>query len=125
MRANRIDDNQDAVVKALEKCGCLVQRLNAVKAGCPDLLVGRAGKLFLMEIKPGTAKDKRQRELNELETKWHARWRGFPVHVVLCPEDALRAVGFSDVRARVTHNAQLVERKAEAVLAAFHATEAG
>lgn len=119
MRANRTDDNQTEVVKALEKCGCLVQRLNAVKAGCPDLLVGRAGKLFLLEVKPGYAKDKRQRELNDIEEAWHFRWRGFPVHVVLSPEDALLAVGLSSVRQRVERNAERVDRLAESVSKAF------
>ena len=118
-RRARIDDNHGQVVAALEKVGCLVQSLAALGNGVPDLLVGRAGKLFLLEVKPGSAKDKRQRTLNALETQWHRRWHGFPVHVVLSPEDALAAVGLRDVRARIEANAAATHRQIEATLQAL------
>jgi Holliday junction resolvase len=85
-RAAKVDANQEQVVSALRAAGASVQSLAAIGKGCPDLLVGRAGELFLMEVKHGKGK------VNELQTKWHAEWKT-PVAVVYGPEDALRAIG--------------------------------
>lgn len=118
-RAAKVDANHGVIVTALRKCGCQVQSLAAVGKGVPDLLVERAGKLFLLEVKDG-AKVPSARKLTPDEARFGRTW---PVHVVLSPEDALRAVGFSDMRARVDANARAVDRHCDAVLAAFHRGE--
>ena len=85
--AARVDANQRAIVRALRAAGCSVQSLATVGAGCPDLLVGRTGSTYLMEVKIPMEK------LNTLQRDWHARWRGVPVDIVTSVDEALRAVG--------------------------------
>ena len=114
-RAAKVDANHGVIVTALRKCGCQVQSLAAVGKGVPDLLVERAGKLFLLEVKDG-AKVPSARKLTPDEARFGRTW---PVHVVLSPEDALRAVGFSDIRARVDRNARAVDAAAENIKALF------
>jgi hypothetical protein len=84
----RIDANQPAIAKALADAGCSVQRTHAMGGGFPDLIVGRAGLTFMLEVKrPGETLDGRQEA-------WHAGWRGH-VAIVTTPEEALRAVGIA------------------------------
>lgn len=82
----RVDCNQHLIVSALRDAGCSVQSLATVGHGVPDLLVARAGRLFLMEVKVGKAK------LTPDELEWHATWRS-TVWIVRSIEDALKAVG--------------------------------
>lgn len=89
----KIDSNQKAIVEALRKAGCSVQSLASIGNGCPDLLVGRNGRNYLLEVKDG-AKSPSQRQLTADEEDWLARWRGTAhTHVVLNIDEALRAVG--------------------------------
>lgn len=90
-RAARTDDNQAEIVRALRDVGCSVQPLHAVGAGVPDLLVGRHGTTYLLEVKDGR-KPPSARRLTRDEAAWHRNWRGH-VEVVTTPEEALRAVG--------------------------------
>lgn len=83
-RAAKVDATQSAIVAALRKAGCQVQSLAAIGKGVPDLLAGRAMKLWLLECKTGNG------DLTPAQRKWHALW---PVHVVRTPDEALRAVG--------------------------------
>jgi len=85
--AKRTDGNQAEIVQALRRVGCTVQDLHAVGHGCPDVVVGRAGQTYLLEIKNGD-----RARLNSREQRWHNEWRG-QVAVVRTVEDALRAVG--------------------------------
>lgn len=93
-RAAKVDGNHAAIVATLRAAGCTVQSLAAVGEGVPDLLVGRAGKTYLLEVK-----DLRQpaskRRLTGPQIRWHRRWRGRPAWVVLTPERALEAVGLA------------------------------
>lgn len=50
-RAARVDANHAEIVSALRKCGFQVLDLSRVGGGCPDLLVCRAGKIRLVEVK--------------------------------------------------------------------------
>lgn len=88
MRANRTDANQREIVRALRACGASVQPLNAVKAGCPDLLVGWQGCNYLLEVKDGD-KARSARQLTPDEDAWHRRWKG-TVATVLNADEALR-----------------------------------
>ena len=87
----RIDDNQPSIVKALRAAGYSVQPLSAVGKGCPDLLVGRFGRTFLLEVKNRDGNSPAQRALTAQQVEWHKAWRGHVV-VVHTPEEALEAL---------------------------------
>jgi hypothetical protein len=93
MRAARIDANQPEIVAALRKAGCTVQHLHGVGKGCPDLLIGRAGVNYLLEIKDGGKAASDQR-LTADQVVWHREWGGI-VAVVNSVEGALAAVGLA------------------------------
>ena len=80
-------------MKALIKAGCTVQVLDNGD-GVPDLLVGRAGRCYLLEVK--TAKGK----LNPTQVDWHDWWVGHK-SVVRSIDDALTAVGLKVTLAKV------------------------
>jgi hypothetical protein len=91
MRRNaKIDANQPEIVAGLAAAGCSVQSLATVGKGCPDLLVGRAGRNFVLEVKDGGKSPSRQR-LTEDEQAWHANWRG-QVATVRSLEEALAVI---------------------------------
>lgn len=90
-RAAKVDANQAAVVDALRKAGCSVQSLAAVGKGVPDLLVGRLGRNWLLEVKDG-ALPPSARTLTDDQVAWHAAWRG-QVVVVESVRRALQVVG--------------------------------
>lgn len=74
---NRLDVNQQAIVKTLRKIpGITVQQLNKVKDGCPDLLIGYAGKNYLVEIKQDD-----KHKLTDDEQAWIVKWTG---NVAVC-----------------------------------------
>lgn len=87
----KVDANHTAIVKALRQVGATVQSLASVGGGCPDLLVGRQGMTYLLEVKDG-AKKPSERKLTADELAWHLKWRG-QVHVVESEKDALAAIG--------------------------------
>lgn len=82
------DANQNEIVAALEKVGCSVIDASAIGGGFPDLIVGRAGENYLLEIKNPETKGK----LNELQEDFFASWRGQTV-VVHSVAEALDVVG--------------------------------
>ncbi len=90
-QAARVDANQPAIVEALEKAGCTVQHMHTLGKGCPDLLVGRDGVNYLLELKDG-GKPLSKQKLTPDELEWHGSWRGL-VWTVNSIEDALRVVG--------------------------------
>jgi hypothetical protein len=72
----RKDDNQDAIVDALEAAGCEVQSLANVGHGCPDLMVGTGDfdhPWKILEVKDGS-KPPSGRKLTDDEIKWHRRF---------------------------------------------------
>ena len=88
-RAARADANQAEIVEGLRRLGYSVLDASAVGGGFPDLVVGKNGVTFLLEIK--TAKGK----LNPLQLKWHANWRG-RVAVARSLEDAIYQLRYAD-----------------------------
>lgn len=96
MRANNLDRCQQDCVEGLEvELGALVQPLNKVKDGCPDVLVGYMEKLCVLELKNADDKPSR-RALTPDEVKWHQKWRGYPVFVCIGRQhtiDTVRAFG--------------------------------
>lgn len=87
-RAARIDENQPAIVAALEKHGAIVLSLASMGKGVADLLVYFGGRLFLLEVKNPT-KPKRDQQLKPDQIEWHKRW---PVAVVTTAETAIAAL---------------------------------
>lgn len=88
-RKAKIDDNQVSIVSGLRKAGALVLSLAAVGRGCPDLLVCRGDRLFLLEVKDG-AKSPSRRKLTPDQVKFHRKW---PAKVVTNLDEALIAIG--------------------------------
>lgn len=84
----KTDTAQTQIVADLRKAGATVQSLADVGDGCPDLLVGRAGMTFLLEVKTH-----RGDKLTPAEEAWHARWRGEPVYIVHDSREALTIIG--------------------------------
>ena len=80
------DANQAEIVKALESVGASVLDLADVGRGCPDLLVGYAGREWLMETKT------RRGKLTPCQIKFIQSWHGV-VYVVPGPEEALAVIG--------------------------------
>lgn len=90
-RRAKVDDNQSEIVAALRAAGCSVTSLASIGKGCPDIVVGRGGVNYLMEIKDGN-KPPSKRRLTKDEQEWHATWNGH-VAIVESVEDALHCVG--------------------------------
>lgn len=88
--SNRVDANQNEIVKALRNIGASVQPLNAVKQGCPDLLVGYHGQNLLLEVKDGR-KPPSDRKLTPAEKEWFDSWRGV-AYIVYSAVDAVTLV---------------------------------
>jgi len=86
MAPKRTDANQAEIIRALTRAGCSVQDLSMVGQGCPDILVGRAERNYLMEIKTNDGK------LNKKQKRWHSLWSG-EKSVVRTVEEAFNAVG--------------------------------
>lgn len=85
MRFNRRDANEREIVDALERAGCLVDR---VERRPYDLVVGRIGSVFLLECKVRGAR------MRDSQKRFSALWGWLGVYkVVRTPEEALRAVG--------------------------------
>lgn len=89
-RAARIDGNHRQIVEALEAVGASVQSLAAVGDGCPDLLVGRGGHIWLLEVKDGS-KPPSDRKLTPDQREW-IDWFNGEVHVVTSIEEAIQVV---------------------------------
>lgn len=89
-RRAKIDANQPAIVKALRDAGCTVQSLAQMGKGVPDLLVGKNGNNFLLEVKDPSQKPS-QRKLSDDERAWHYAWLGY-VAIVETAEEALKIV---------------------------------
>lgn len=81
MKWSRADANQQAIIDALRKTGCLVVSLTRVGRGCPDLLVCKGGRLRLLEVKLPTGKAR------TAQLEFQAA--GWPVSVVRSVDDAL------------------------------------
>ena len=73
-RVAKVDSNHGIIVAAFQAHGCSVQSLAAVGRGVPDLLVGCAGRNYLVEVKDGS-KAKSARKLTELQVRWQRMWR--------------------------------------------------
>ena len=89
--ACRVDGNHAEIVAALRKAGASVLDCSKVGNGCPDLIVGMAGKTALIEIKNPRTQYGRA-GLSRLQADWHSEWRGGTLAVVNDVEGALRVL---------------------------------
>lgn len=74
-QANHRDENEAPIVRAMRRCGAVVDLLPP-GGGRPDLLVGFRGQTDVAEV-IGPDKEKRYRATCGLSPKqcdWHARW---------------------------------------------------
>ena len=71
MRAKRVDVNQKEIVAALRQLGFSVTDLSAVGKGCPDLLAGKHGITYLLEIKRDN-----KAKFTEHQIQWQKEWKG-------------------------------------------------
>lgn len=69
-RAAKVDNNQKQIVQYLRACGFTVLHLHAVGDGCPDLLAGKHGVNYLIEVKGKRGK------LTPKQKTFHDEWRG-------------------------------------------------
>lgn len=84
--SSKRDANHGEIVRALLAVGCTVVDLHAVGKGAPDLLVGRKGLNYLLEVKAGRG------QLSDGQLEWHQTWFG-QVTTVRTVDEAWRAVG--------------------------------
>ena len=85
--ANKIDANQNQIVKGLRGAGAFV-RIISQGDGIPDLLVAYKGYTILMEVKDGD-KPPSARKLTEAEQKFFDEWTGGMLVIVNSVEEAL------------------------------------
>jgi Holliday junction resolvase len=74
-RASKIDDNQKEIVDRFRKLGWSVLILSSVGKGCPDILCGKFGRCYLVEIKDGK-KSPSARKLTDDQIEFHKNWNG-------------------------------------------------
>lgn len=92
MRARRTDGNHAVVRDTLRALpGVTVTDLSGAGAGIPDLLVGYAGRNYLLEVKDPAQVPSRRR-LTRAQVAWHGGWAG-QVAVVHTAEEALVVLG--------------------------------
>ena len=89
MRRSRPDDNQTQVVKDLRKIGYSVLPVGQFALGF-DLIVGRAGRNFLFELKDPD-KFASQRKLTTAEKEFMKLWRG-QIDVVTTVDEIISAI---------------------------------
>ena len=91
MRARRTDTNHQAIVRALRKVGWHVTDASHVGNGFPDLVIAKAGRIVLVEVKDG-ARPPSERKLTALERMVHLAFaeQGVIVAIVASEDEAVR-----------------------------------
>lgn len=87
----RTDSSQTEIVDALRAIGASVLVMSSLGNGAPDILCGRAGKNYLLELKRPDGPPS-GRKLTKQEKEFHAKWAG-QICVVSTPREALQFVG--------------------------------
>lgn len=92
---HRSDDVAPAIVQVLRDAGCRVVPFESPSPGEPDFLVGRLGRLTLLELKSYDGR------LGAAQLDAHQAWAavGVKVATVRTPREALDAVGITGPRA--------------------------
>ena len=83
--AARTDANQAEIVEALRAAGAVVEVTSRVGQGFADLVVGKHGRVWFMEVKTDKGK------LTEAEREFMDRWHDNYV-IVRTPEEAIEVI---------------------------------
>lgn len=75
MKRYAVDANQSAIVEYARKLGFSVFITAKLGGGFPDLVLGKHGKNYLVEVKDGS-KSPSARKLTAPEQKFFDEWRG-------------------------------------------------
>jgi Holliday junction resolvase len=78
------DKNEPEVIQALEAQGFTVDRISG--KGLPDLLISKAGRMWLCEVKMPKGK------LKPSQVEWAEKWRGPAPLVLRTVEDCARVM---------------------------------
>lgn len=78
----KVDENQRVIVQALRDMGWLVRPMHQVGSGFPDLLLAKAGRVVLMEVK-NPRQDKNKRRLKPDQVTTHAEFKAFGVDILI------------------------------------------
>lgn len=84
--AARVDANHSEIADILRRLGYSVTHTHQLK-GFVDLVAGRNGVNYLIEVKDGT-KAASKRKLTKLEQKFHHEWQG-AVEIIESVADAM------------------------------------
>lgn len=114
-RAAKRDANEKAITAALEAAGCTIAHLSG--KGVPDLLVLRAGRLWLAEVKDGK-KAASRRKLTPEQERWHARWWEAGILTFTSVDEAMTWVqSFRRVSSGLSHEAPTLPERWRRMLA--------
>lgn len=80
--AKRVDGNHAEIKEVFIKSGFSVFDTKGVGGGFPDLLIGRQGYTWLVEIKMPEGK------LNDIQKKFHQEWKGCAIAIIKTVEEA-------------------------------------
>jgi len=86
-RFNKPDANQESIIAALRQIGCTVHVVNRAPF---DIVVGRNGKTYILELKDGRKPPSAQ-ALKPSQEKFKREWLG-QWDCVNCINDAIRVV---------------------------------
>ncbi len=89
--AQRVDQNQEAIVQALRDIGASVYDTHSLGNGFPDIVVGLAGVNYLFEIK-NPDRDLSRRSLTLHEERFRLGWSG-QVETIETWHDAFKIMG--------------------------------
>ncbi len=92
--APKADSNHSEIVGFYEELYCSVLDLHKVGGGCPDLLIGCAGRSELVEVKPEAG------QLRANQITFNKTWRGNKVMLVHTRADVVNHV--AEIRERVS-----------------------
>lgn len=87
----KVDDNQPDIVEAFRNFGFSVRHTHQLGGGFPDIVVGKHGKNYLIEIKDGSKPPSKQK-LTADEEEFKNEWRG-QYDVVASVDDVLNFAG--------------------------------
>ena len=87
-RRDRTDRNHQECLNLLRKLGFSAHSTHMVKDGFPDIVAGKVGMNFLIEVKDGSLVPSK-RKLTVDEEKFNSEWKG-SIEVVESIDDIIR-----------------------------------
>lgn len=87
--AAKVDATHAEIRDGLRKCGFSVFDCSKLGAGFPDLIVGRYGVSYLIEVKSPRGRKTAEDRLQKAQIAFRDAWKGGPVLACSSLEDAL------------------------------------